>query len=133
MFKVHQSLLWDSVPGGVIAFLLLTVFLPNSKPPDIKSVTHIRQKFKKDALARVDIFGTFLLLSFSVLLVFALEEAGSRFPWSSPTIITTITLAIISGIGFVVWELWLEHLNGKQEPTFPLSLLRSRVLTGMML
>jgi hypothetical protein len=44
-----------------------------------------------------------------------------------------MTLAIISGIGFVFWELWLERLNGEQEPIFPLSLLKSRVLTGMML
>jgi hypothetical protein len=122
-----------SVPGGVIAFLLLVFFLPSSKPPNIEALAHIQQKFRKDALSRVDMFGTFLLLSFSILLVFALEEAGSRFPWSSPTIIITMSLAIISGVGFVVWELWLEHLDDKQEPTFPLSLLRGKVLTGMML
>jgi hypothetical protein len=123
----------NSAPGGSIAFLLLAIFLPSNIPSNTNTTTHIRQKFRKDVFSRVDILGTAFLLSFSILLVFALEEAGSRYPWSSPTIIITMTLAIICGTGFIGWELWLERLGGKQQPTFPLSLLKSRVLTGMML
>jgi MFS family permease len=123
----------NSAPAGVFAFVLLAVFLPSSKPPTTTSRNHFRLKFAKEALSRIDIGGTILLLSASVLLVFALEEAGSRYSWSSPTITITMTLAIICGISFVVWELLLERSDNKQEPTFPLSLLKDRVLTGMML
>jgi hypothetical protein len=39
-----------------------------------------RTKFSKRALERVDLLGAFLILVASVLLVFALEEGGSRYP-----------------------------------------------------
>lgn len=51
-------------------------------------------------------------------------------------IVVTMVFAGVSGIAFLVWE-WLvekrgKEKRGKQEPTFPLSLLKGRVLAGMM-
>ncbi|RDL42325.1 Uncharacterized protein BP5553_02304 [Venustampulla echinocandica] len=127
-----------NAPGGGLALLLLTFFLPSSisATGTTDFCTHLRSKFSKAAWSRVDVLGTVLLLAFSVLLVFALEEAGSRYPWSSPVIVVTIIFATISGMAFIVWE-WLVEKRGKekrgrQEPTFPLSLLKGRVMAAMM-
>lgn len=100
---------------------------------DRNGFAYMKEKFSYHKFRRVDFLGTIFLLAFSVLLVFALEEAGTRYQWSSPVIIVTITLALISGIAFVGWEYWLEKKGGHQEPTFPLSLLKGRILSGMVL
>ncbi|EPE36690.1 MFS general substrate transporter [Glarea lozoyensis ATCC 20868] len=122
-----------NAPAGVLAFVLLAVFLPSSKPANTTSRNHFRLKFAKEALSRIDIGGTILLLSASVLLVFALEEAGYRYAWGSLTITITLVLAIVSGITFVTWEFLLERSDSKREPMFPLSILKNRVVAGMML
>lgn len=92
----------------------------------------LRTKFSKSTLARVDLPGAFLLLVASVLLVFALEEGGSRYPWDSAAVIASLVLSGIAWIAFVVWEIWLETSPSIQEPIFPMRLLKSRVVAGMM-
>lgn len=67
-----------------------------------------------------------------MLLVFALEEGGARYPWRSPAIVSIIVLAGASWIAFVCWEHYVEKLESAQEPVFPLRLLKDRVLVGML-
>ena len=126
-----------SSPGGALAFGLLSVFLPSEKAKGVKTLSHIRKKFTGEALRRVDVLGAVLLLVFSILVVFALEEAGFRYPWSHPVIIATMTIAVISGVTFVVWEIWVERPDDSEtsriEPIFPMGLLNGRVFAGMML
>lgn len=43
-----------------------------------------------------------------------------------------MALGGVSGIAFLIWEWFLEKAPSAQEPTFPLSLLKNRVLAGMM-
>lgn len=113
--------------------LLIASFLPSSIPSkEIKLIPHLRGKFTKSKLQRIDVLGTILLLAFSILLVFALEEAGSRYSWTNPAIIATFVLGGISGVLFMFWEWFVEHSTSKQEPTFPLTLLKDRVFSGMM-
>jgi len=122
-----------SAPGGSISLFLIALFLPSSQKAESGSVVaHVKNKFTKAAFARIDILGTIFLLAFSVLIVFALEEAGSRYEWGSSMIITTLVFSVVAGVGFVVWEWWIERAKGKQEPTFPLSLLKDRILASMM-
>ncbi|TVY37363.1 MFS thioclapurine efflux transporter [Lachnellula subtilissima] len=122
-----------NAPGGSISLILIALFLPSSQPTSTTTLlAHIRAKFTKSAFARIDVLGTIFLLAFSVLLVFALEEAGSRYAWSSPVIIITFVFSVLAGTAFVAWEWWIERVKGKQEPTFPLSLLKDRVLACMM-
>ncbi len=92
----------------------------------------LRTKFSKSALKRVDLLGAFLVLVASVLLIFALEEGGSRYPWDSGAVIASLMLSAIAWIAFVVWEVWLEKSHATQEPIFPMRLLKNRVLAGMM-
>ncbi|TVY27456.1 Efflux pump [Lachnellula hyalina] len=122
-----------NAPGGSISLILIALFLPSSQPTSATTLlAHIRAKFTRTTFARIDVLGTIFLLAFSVLLVFALEEAGSRYAWGSPVIIITFVISILAGTAFVGWEWWVERVAGKQEPTFPLSLLRDRVLACMM-
>jgi hypothetical protein len=123
----------ESAPGGTISLILVALFLPSSQPAENTGlVAHLKGKFTRAAFARLDVLGTIFLLAFSVLLVFALEEAGSRYHWSSPVIIVTIVFSAVAGVGFVSWEWWIERAKGKQEPTFPLSLLKESVLASMI-
>lgn len=94
--------------------------------------TRFRGKFSKASLSRIDILGAFLLLAASILLVFALEEGGTRYTWSSAMVVATITLAIFSWIAFVGWEYFVDRFTSLLEPIFPLRLLQDRILVGMM-
>ena len=91
-----------------------------------------RTKFSKASLSRLDVVGVILLLAASILLVFALEEAGQRYSWKSAVIISTITLAGICWVSFVGWEYVVDTSRSSQEPIFPLRLLKDRVMVGMM-
>jgi hypothetical protein len=85
------------------------------------------------------------MLAASILLVFALEEANTRYAWGSAAIITSLVAAAVCWVAFVGWEVWIEGMGevtgegggrgrrGKMEPIFPMRLLRSRVLVGMLL
>ena len=92
----------------------------------------IRGKFSKASLNRLDTLGVMLLLAASILLVFALEEAGQRYSWKSAVVISTITLAGICWISFIGWEYYVDKSRSPQESIFPLRLLKDRVLVGMM-
>ena len=91
-----------------------------------------RSKFSKASLSRLDALGVMLLLTASILLVFALEEAGQRYLWKSAVIISTITLAGICWVSFIGWEYFIDKSCAPQEPVFPLRLLKDRILVGMM-
>jgi hypothetical protein len=86
------------------------------------------------------------MLVASILIVYALEEANTRFPWKSVAIILPLAISVIAWFGFVGWEIRLGKKmkaveggecgeGGKEvaEPIFPMRLLKSRVLCGMLL
>ncbi|KAL2875725.1 hypothetical protein SGCOL_009036 [Colletotrichum sp. CLE4] len=93
----------------------------------------MRDKFSGAAIARLDIVGATVLLAASILLVFGFEEAGSRYPWTSPIVISTI---VCGGSLFLVF-IACEYVVGKpkypQEPVFPLRLLNDRHFVGLFL
>jgi len=93
----------------------------------------MRARFSKNSWQRVDFLGVFLLLAASILLVFALEEAGSRYPWDSAAIITSLTLACLCWIAFPFWEHHVEASKSSREPVFPVRLLKDRMVFGMIL
>ncbi|KAK0648531.1 major facilitator superfamily domain-containing protein [Cercophora newfieldiana] len=120
-------------PPGLIAIVLVAIFLPASKAETNSTFsTRLRAKFSRETTKRVDILGAVSLLAASVLLVFALESGGSRYPWNSGPIIATFILSGASWIIFVAWEIHLEKSNGTQEPIFPMGLLRNHRLASMM-
>ena len=120
-----------NVPCGVVALAVLIVAWPNPPNPygnlsaPLLALIH-----------HVDFFGTFLLLSTSVLLIFALEQAGAaEFEWNSPVIISTLTVSAACFVGLVGWITFLDLMKGKVpiNPILPVRLLTNRILMAAIL
>ncbi|CAI6096132.1 unnamed protein product [Clonostachys chloroleuca] len=137
VINAHSSWRWVfllNIPGGAVAFITLAVFLPMSDESSQLSMKQIvRSKFRLSIWARLDMLGMSLLLAFSVLLIFALEEAGTRYPWRSPAIIAPLALAVALTIGFIVWEIYVERSASRQEPVFPPSICKDRLPAALLL
>ena len=93
----------------------------------------MRKNFSKAQLGRVDLLGTFLLLSATILLVGALEEAGVRFQWGSAFVIVVLILSGLSWTAFFAWSRRVTHAAGVREPVFPWRFVQDRVSIGLFL
>ncbi|KFY77332.1 hypothetical protein V499_03250 [Pseudogymnoascus sp. VKM F-103] len=81
------------------------------------------------SLAQMDVLGAFLLLVATVLLVFALQQAGSQeYAWSSPVIVATLTISAASWVAFIAWIAYLESGRSglRIKAIFPLSIALKR-------
>jgi hypothetical protein len=130
----------NSAPAGAAATALIIFFLPTDFLPSepgahpLNLLKRFRSRFTLTAFRRLDLIGVVLMLAASILLVFALEEAGTRYAWGSVPIIVTLVVAVGCWVGFVGWEIGLERWKGwKAEPIFPMRLLKDRILVGMLL
>ncbi|GFF74437.1 MFS general substrate transporter [Aspergillus lentulus] len=137
IINTHSSWRWVflfNLPGGLAALILVVCCLPTSETSSrLTFRERLRTKLSKSKCARVDTCGMFLLLASSVLIVFALEEGGSRYPWDSAAIIVPFVLAIIAAVVLAIWEVSLERKGSVQEPVFPPSILKNRLLAAMLL
>jgi hypothetical protein len=86
--------------------------------------------FFKRAISQVDWLGFVLLIAGSVMLVFALQEGGLKYPWQSSTIIASFVVAGICGIAFGIWEAILSRgISGNSMvPVLPLRLVKNRIV-----
>ncbi|KAH8886999.1 drug resistance transporter EmrB/QacA subfamily [Thozetella sp. PMI_491] len=131
--SVWQWVFLLNAPGGAMAFTLIAFFLPMSEASSKLSFSQrLYSKFSRSTLARVDALGMFLLLASSILLVFALEQGGTRYPWNSAAVISTLVIAIMLGIAFVLWEMYIDQPSTVVEPVFPPHLLKNRFLAAML-
>jgi hypothetical protein len=122
-----------SGPPGLVAIVIIAIFLPASKDAgNLSFDERLRSKFSRESTRRVDLVGAISLLAASVLLVFALESGGSRYPWNSAAIISTLVLSGLAWIVFIAWEIRLERANTTPEPIFAMGLLKNRQLASMM-
>ena len=90
----------------------------------------------KALLHHVDFVGTTLLLAFTVLLIYGLEEAGAaKYDWSSPVIISTLAAAGASFVALMIWTALLSFTRGKIpiNPILPVQLLSHRILAAAFL
>ena len=110
-----------NLPVGGSALTLLLLTWPKSKTKTPFNLTLFRN---------VDFLGCILLLAASILLIFALQEAGSYvYAWSSGTIIGCLTVSAITFIAFTAWQQWLAaHPDFPVKPVFPVSVVRNRVI-----
>ncbi|KAG5756552.1 hypothetical protein H9Q72_008483 [Fusarium xylarioides] len=123
-----------SLPGGAIAFVMVCFFLPASEESSNLSLLKVlRAKVRRSNWVRIDVLGIALLLAASVLLVFALEEGGTRYSWSNAVVIATLVLAVVLFIAFGFWEVYVERSTSKQEPVFPPSICKDRISSAMLL
>ncbi|KAI1087573.1 drug resistance transporter EmrB/QacA subfamily [Rostrohypoxylon terebratum] len=118
------------VVTGLIAFVMPTHF-PNLDNPTVRLT--FRTKITRASLRRLDLIGAVLLLFSSALIVFAFEEAGSRYNWKSPIILSTITIGGMLFLGFIVWEKFVDRPRATQEPIFPLRLMKDRMFSALIL
>jgi hypothetical protein len=83
-----------NLPIGGVAFLLFFFFF---------KVNYKTISFRQ-SLGRFDLLGSFLLVTSTVAIVFALTYAGVRYPWSSLRVIIPLVLGIAGLISFHAWE-----------------------------
>ena len=118
-----------NVPCGVLVLVIIVVSWPNSV--DRRSL-----ELHKVSLVQLDYVGTVLLMAATVLLVVAMQEAGtSDYPWGSPQIIGLLSGSGVSTVTLLVWTAFLEKGSTKLPitPTFPARFLKQRVIsTGFL-
>ncbi|RYP60817.1 hypothetical protein DL770_009922 [Monosporascus sp. CRB-9-2] len=87
-----------------------------------------------DAIRKVDLMGNVLIICATTLMVFALQEAGAfAYTWNSPVIVLTLSIAGLSWVMFITWEVFLGiKRNTKVEPILPLRLITHRVYMGAL-
>lgn len=105
--------------------------------------THfLRTLVTEKAWKRVDYLGAVSSLAASVLLVFALEQAGVAYPWDSAPVIAAFVLSGVLWVVFVVWERYVsikgqrkkeQGKGGVCEPLFPWRLACDRFVLGLLL
>lgn len=98
------------VVSGLLVFFLVKV------PPKVSN---------KSTLSRIDFLGAFLTISFLVVLLLGLNAGGNLVPWTDPLVLTTLPLALVLLVAFIVWE------SRSALPIIPVRLLIHRtVLTA---
>lgn len=87
-----------------------------------------------DAIRKVDIVGNVLIICATTLMVFALQEAGTfTYSWGNPVIVMSLSLASLSWVGFMTWEIFLGvKRHTRVEPLLPLRLIAHRVYLGAL-
>ena len=110
-----------NVPCGVLIISLMIWAYPQPKNTS---------RVFRTALSRVDWPGVIFSLAGSALVVFALQEGGVQYPWSSARVVVCLAVGGICWVAFAVWEVYLtkSHSNFKMAPIFPTRLARHRVI-----
>lgn len=130
--SVTHTLTLHSGPGGAIALVFLSISIPFSFPYPVPA-RFFSTLVSERAWRRVDFLGAFASLAASILLVFALEQAGVEYPWNSAAIIASFVLSSVGWVIFVSWERGLSVRNSVCEPMFPWRLACNRFVLGLLL
>lgn len=92
------------------------------------------QELSQQRLSKLDWLGCFLMVLFSTLLIFGLQEGAiGAFPWQSATIVSTLVLGSISGCLLVLWQLIAEKWHEDLAQILPVRILKDRVLLAGIL
>ena len=115
-----------NVPIGGVALILLRIAWPRDRH---------QRSFTMKGILSVDVLGCLLLLAASVLLIFALQEAGAFvYAWNSSMVIACLCVSGVSFVAFVVWQELLDrHQKWPVQLVFPMRVARQRVVGIAML
>ena len=119
-------------PAGLLGLLLVFFAMPAGFPYNLSRRGKV-PLVPRNLLSRIDFLGTGLLLSATVFIVTALQEAGRYYQWSSALVIVFLTLSGILWIGFIVWAKVLSRGTRTQEPVMPWRLMKHWVFVGILL
>jgi protein-S-isoprenylcysteine O-methyltransferase Ste14 len=126
LIKPASVLTSRSIPFGALAVLGIYALWPDERRNRYDATT---------AVSKIDFLGNILLAAASILLVFAMQEAGSFvWSWSSPVIIGTLATAVACWALLATWEYYLCRASRHGiQPIFPRSLARNRVYLSCLL
>ena len=118
---------WLNLPVGGVALAIFLVLWP--RQPSQRRASVLQQ------LQSIDFLGAALLLVATVLLVYALQQAGTRHvTWHSATVIASLTVAGAAFVSFVLWETLIErHSDWRLVEIFPVRVFRDRVMSGAIM
>ncbi|PSN65615.1 MFS general substrate transporter [Corynespora cassiicola Philippines] len=102
------------INGPIVGTSLILLFFSMPKLKDEKS--------QWEKLRGFDSIGGLLSVGWPIPLLFALQEAGTRYPWSSGVIIGTLIAGIIGFFLFGGYEAWVSFKT-KKEPVLPMRFL----------
>ena len=125
-----------SVPAGLITIVVMHLSLPpnypfHGLPSSSYQVLKWREKLSKEQIGRIDVPGTIALVSATVFLVAALEEANSQYTWGSTFVVISLVVSCISWAAFFTWSWWTTGSAALREPVFPWRFIQSRVCIGL--
>ena len=115
-----------NIPIGGLAGGAMLIAWPKDK----------RQRtFTSKAFQTIDILGCVLLLATSILLIFALQEAGAFvYAWDSSIIIACLVVSGVALISFMAWQTLLAaHPQWPMQLIFPVSVALQRVMGAAMM
>lgn len=121
-----------SVPAGCLSIVLLLLTLPTGFP-NHGLVSSPVEKLSWKLHRKVDFVGAGLLLSGSIFLVSALQEAANGRAWSSPLVVILLVFCGPIWTSFLGWEWFLTTHKHTQEPVLPWYFLTSRIRLGLIM
>lgn len=116
----------DSVPFGALAVLGIYALWPEERRNRYGVLTSV---------SKIDFLGNALLAVGSILLVFAMQQAGSFvWSWSSPVILWSLITSAVSWILLGLWEWYLFRRGGQRiQPIFPMRVATARVYVSTLM
>lgn len=102
-----RSVFYINLPVGIIAFLLVQIFLPADLSPRAHN-------------ARIDWAGAATITIAISALLLVVEWGGNTMPWASPTILGLAALCLVALLAFIFIE------RSAPEPLFPIDLLKQQ-------
>jgi hypothetical protein len=82
---------------------------------------------------RLDFVGAALLLSATLSLTAAFEEAGLQFAWRSAYVITLLVISGVFWIALLFWERVITLRASMMEPVLPWQFFKNRAMVSLML
>lgn len=105
-----------SAPINFAAILILGASMPAFPMPS----------FDRALLRRIDPIGCLLSISWAIPLVFALQEGGASFSWTSGAILGPSIGGVAAATIFITWESWLGRRT--LDTILPMRLFRDPVV-----
>ncbi|EPE26976.1 MFS general substrate transporter [Glarea lozoyensis ATCC 20868] len=121
-----------NLPVGTVAAVLALVSMPTNFPNHQQPLQREHSLFR-DASIRIDFPGFLLFLISSLLLVCALQEAGTEYAWSSALVISFLTISAVCWMLLFAWQRFIAKRQSAREPVLPWKFLKHRVLMGAFL